>query len=88
MTETIKFVPADLTLAKSIGNPSRRHHLQNIEDICIHLMDAVEKMDQGLRMAIDVVHQQDKRIRALELAQRKADRKKPVIVNQHGERAN
>jgi hypothetical protein len=53
------------------------------------LMDAVEQMDKGMKLVLDVLSQHDKRIRALELEMRKLTRKNlPVIVNQHGERAN
>lgn len=53
------------------------------------LIGAVEQLDQGVRLMTEVIGQQDKRIRALELAMRKLEKKNvPVIVNQHGQPVN
>ena len=53
------------------------------------LIAAVEQLDQGVRLMTTVIGQQDKRIRALELAMRKLEKKNvPAIVNQLGERVN
>ena len=53
------------------------------------LIDTVRQLDEGVRLMTTVIGQQDKRIRALELAMRKLEKKNvPAIVNQHGERVN
>lgn len=50
------------------------------------LMATIEEMDRGIKMMIAVIAEQDKRIRYLELQDRKAQRKNmPVIVNQLGQ---
>lgn len=50
------------------------------------LLATIEEMDRGIKMMITVIAEQDKRIRYLELQERKAQRKNiPVIVNQLGQ---
>lgn len=50
------------------------------------LVATIEEMDRGIKMMITVIAEQDKRIRYLELQERKAQRKNiPVIVNQLGQ---
>jgi hypothetical protein len=61
--------------------------IHNLEELRGSVVGSVENLDGAMTVRAALV-QMDKRIRALELEQRKADRKKPVIVNQHGERAN
>lgn len=54
-----------------------------------NLIGAVEQLDAGMKMALSLLADFDKRLRALELAQRKADRKNvPVIVNSQGHQVN
>jgi hypothetical protein len=49
------------------------------------LMATIEEMDRGIKLMIGVIAEQDKRIRYLELQERKAQRKNmPVIVNSAG----
>lgn len=57
----------------------------DIQATVANLTMAVEQMDAGMKMALDLLVQYDQRIRFLELAQRKADRRNvPVIVNSSG----
>lgn len=57
-----------------------------IEPSIAMLMATIEEMDRGIKMMIGVITEQDKRLRYLELQDRKAQRKNiPVIVNQLGQ---
>lgn len=54
-----------------------------------NLLSSVEQLDAGMKTVCGLLADFDRRLRALEMAQRKADRKNvPVIVNAQGERAN
>jgi hypothetical protein len=83
---------ADGEVVPFLGN-ARRGTEQKVDgeksllDTIANLTASFESLDQGLKLMIDALTQQDKRIRALELALRKAERKNvPVLVNQHGEK--
>jgi hypothetical protein len=73
------------------GNPNAGHiaTADELRELVETLMNSIEQLDKGLKLMIDVISGQEKRLRYLELELRKLQRKNvPAIVNQHGERAN
>lgn len=52
-----------------------------------NLVSAVENIDTGMKLMIDTLVDMEKRLRKLELGERKKDRKL-AILNQNGERVN
>lgn len=59
---------------------------QPTEPTTAMLMALIEEMDRGIKLMIGVIAEQDRRLRYLELQDRKAQRKNmPVIVNQLGQ---
>lgn len=62
---------------------------EDLREVVTSLLNTIAEMDVGMKALVEIIAKHDVQIRKLELAQRKADRKNvPVIVNQHGERAN
>lgn len=58
---------------------------QPVEPSVAMLVATIEEMDRGIKLMIGVIAEQDKRIRYLELQERKAARRNvPVIVNKLG----
>lgn len=59
---------------------------QPTEPSIAQLLAMCEEMDRGMKLMVGVIAEQDKRIRHLELQERKAARRNvPVIVNQMGQ---
>lgn len=60
------------------------------DGVVANLVTFAENLDRGLKLMIEVVAGLEKRVRALELAQRRADaaKPKPVILDARGHKAN
>lgn len=62
---------------------------EDLREIVASLIATIAEMEGGMKVLVDVIAKHDVQIRKLELELRKILRKNvPVIVNQHGERAN
>lgn len=61
----------------------------DLREIVQTLMTSLEAIEENIRVVLDILKEQDKQIRRLELARRKIERKNvPVIVDPQGKRAN
>lgn len=65
-----------------------RQPADDTEATVANLTAAMEQLDSGMKMALDLLVQYDKRLRALEIARRKAERKNAVLVNSMGDPVN
>lgn len=77
MNEVIEFPPKISDTDASIAD---------LVETVAQMMAVNEAIDQGMKLVLKVLTDQEKRIRALELSIRKLERKNlPVIVNSRGE---
>lgn len=76
-------------IRKAMAEPGTSIPVESIDDVVKTLIAAVEEMDRGLKIMVGLLTEHEGRVRKLELAQRKADRKMvAAIVNAQGERVN
>lgn len=87
MAENVLSFPAKIEQADTPAAPP--NEAREALDAVKALTATVEELDRGMKMMVGIIAEHDTRLRALELAVRKLERRNvPAIVNPRGERAN